>query len=264
MKKNHIKLIIIFLINIFCISSIYLFVNIYGIYSDTKNNDELAEEIRNNQTNKEIKDIADNSENNKSEKVENLKIIQNENSDIKAWLEIEGTNINYPVLQTTNNDFYLTHNHKKEHSKNGSIFLDKDVDINKPSTNFLIYGHNKNIKGQLFEELMNYKNEEYYKTHPNIKLITNEGEFEYEIISVFLSRVYYKKETDVFRYYYFINAKNKEEYENFIENCKKEAIYETKKSARYNEQLLTLSTCEYSKKDGRLAIVAKKKENKKL
>jgi len=206
----------------------------------------------------EIKDI--NVEENGIFKTGNmLKIeeLQKENSDIVGWLEIENTNINYPVLQTYNNEFYLTHDYKKKYSKNGSIFLDKSVNIDIKSTNFLIYGH-RNTAGLMFEDLIKYKKEEYYKKNPIIKFTTSNEESEYEIISVFLSHVYYKNEKNVFRYYYFINAKNEEEFNEYITGVKKNSIYNIEKTAVYGDQLLTLSTCEYSRKDGRLAIVAKK------
>ena len=188
-----------------------------------------------------------------------IKELQEENSEIIGWIEIPETNINYPVMQGEDNEFYLTHNYKKEYLKSGSIFLDKSVNVEKPSTNFLIYGHNRNVKGELFEELINYKKEEYYKEHPVIKFTTTKEKAEYEIIAVFLSRVYYKNEVDVFRYYYFIDAKNEEDFNMYIENCKRESIYNIEETAEYGDQLLTLSTCEYSTKDGRLAVVAKKK-----
>ena len=72
------------------------------------------------------------------------------------------------------------------------------------------------------------------------------------------SRVFYKSEQNVFRYYYFVNAETEEEYNNFVEESKKASIYDTGKTATYGEQLLTLSTCEYSQENGRFAIVAKK------
>ena len=95
-------------------------------------------------------------------------------------------------------------------------------------------------------------------SHKIIKFTTNEEEAQYEIISVFLSKVYYQDETDVFRYYYFINADNKREFDIFINNCKKTSLYEIKTTAEYGDSLMTLSTCEYSKINGRLAVVAKK------
>lgn len=196
----------------------------------------------------------------KTERMLQLEELQKENSDIIGYLEIQGTNISYPVLQTTDNDYYMKKNYKKDYSKDGSIFLDKDYNWETPSSNLLIYGHN-NKNGQMFCDLLNYKDESYYEEHPTIKLTTNKEEAEYEIIAVFLSRVYYKKEKDVFRYYYFINAENEEEYNSFVENCKKESLYDTGKTAKYGDQLITLSTCSYHVEDGRFAVVGRKIKN---
>ena len=193
----------------------------------------------------------------RSEKIIQLEELQKENSDIMGWIAIPGTNINYPVLQTIDNSFYLTHDFKKEYSENGSIFLDKDFDLEKPSTNYLIYGH-RNKNGQMFDDLINYKKEEFYRKHPTIQFTTFKENSEYEIIAVFLSRVYYKYEINVFRYYNFIDADTREDFDNYVNNCKEAALYDVGKTAEYGDQLLTLSTCEYSQTDGRLVIVARK------
>jgi len=137
------------------------------------------------------------------------------------------------------------------------IFLDKDFDLEKPSTNYLIYGH-RNKNGQMFDDLINYKKEEFYRKHPTIQFTTFKENSEYEIIAVFLSRVYYKYEINVFRYYNFIDADTREDFDNYVNNCKEAALYDVGKTAKYGDQLLTLSTCEYSQTDGRLVIVARK------
>lgn len=196
----------------------------------------------------------------KTERMLQVEALKAENNEIIGWIEIEGTNINYPVLQGKDNEYYMTHTYQKEYSKNGSIFLDKNYDWNLPSSNLLIYGHN-NRNGTMFEDLIKYKEEEFYKEHPIIRFTTTSEDCEYEIIAVFLSRVYYKDEKNVFRYYYFINAENEQEYNEYVQNCKKASLYDTGKTAEYGEQLLTLSTCEYSQTDGRFAVVAKKIKN---
>lgn len=197
--------------------------------------------------------------NNKTERMLKLEKLKGENSDIIGWLEIPNTKINFPVLQGTDNEYYTKHNYKKEYSKDGSIFLDKDYNWNLPSCNLLIYGHN-NKNGKMFQDLLQYKKESYYKEHPTIRFTTTNEDSEYEIISVFLSRVYYNTEKNVFRYYYFINAESEEDFYNYIEQSKKASLYDTGKTATYGEQLLTLSTCEYSQEDGRFVIVAKKQK----
>ena len=250
-KTNRLtKILFIFFIIIFVCGIGYL---TYYLYDRNKNNKD-NEEILNNIEIDESK-ITES----KTERMIQLEELQKENEEIIGWLEIEGTNINYPVLQTSDNDYYLTHNYKKEYSSSGSLFLDKDFDMVNGSSNYLIYGH-RNKQGLMFEDLIKYAEEDFYKEHTKIKFTTNKDDSIYEILSVFYSRVYYKSEKNVFRYYYFVNAENEQEYNDFVENAKKASIYDTGVTAQYGEQLLTLSTCEYSQEDGRFVVVCKKVE----
>lgn len=196
----------------------------------------------------------------KTERMLQIEKLQEQNSDIVGWIEVEGTNINYPVLQGEDNGYYMNHNYKKEENTYGSIFLDKDYDWSIPSSNLLLYGHNLQ-NGELFHDILNYKDKSYYEEHPVIRFTTEKEDSEFEIISAFYSRVYYKSETNVFRYYYFINADNEEEYNEFIENAKESSIYDTGKTAEYGDQLITLSTCSYHTEDGRFAVVARKNKS---
>lgn len=251
-KTNRLtKILFIFFIIIFVCGIGYL---TYYLYDRNKNNKD-NEEILNNIEIDESK-ITES----KTERMIQLEELQKENEEIIGWLEIEGTNINYPVLQTSDNDYYLTHNYKKEKASTGSIFLDKDFDLINGSSNYLIYGH-RNKSGLMFEDLMKYAKEDFYKEHTKIKFTTNKDDSIYEILSVFYSRVYYKSEQNVFRYYYFVNAENEQEYNDFVKNAKKASIYDTGVTAKYGDQLLTLSTCEYSQEDGRFAVVCKKIED---
>ena len=177
--------------------------------------------------------------------------------DLKGWLEVKDTVINFPVMQGKDNDFYIKHDYKQEKSKWGALFLDKDFDWEKPSSNLLIYGHNFS-DGLMFADLLKYRDEEFYKTHKTIRFTTAEEDAEYEIISVFNSRVYYKHETDVFRYYFFVDAENQEEYDEFVKNAKEASIHDIEATAEYGDQLITLSTCDYTQEDGRFVVVARK------
>lgn len=245
------KFIIIMLLIIF-ICSMILFIRIkLDEYKDNKKQMEVSKVLET------IKIPKESITPEKTERQLQIEELQKRNADIVGWIEIEGTSINYPVLQGKDNDYYLTHTYTREYSKNGSIFLDKDYDFSIPSSNLLIYGHN-NKNGKMFEELMKYKEEEFYLNHNTIRFTTNKEDCNYEIIAVFKSRVYYTNETNVFRYYYFINAKNEQEYNKYIEQSKKASIYDIETSAKYGEQLLTLSTCDYSRENGRFVVVAKK------
>lgn len=242
------KLVLLLLIIIFVCSIGYMCYYIYNNNKNKKDNTDILSEVKIDPT-----QVTEE----KTEKMLKLEELQKENNEIIGWLEIEGTNINYPVLQTNDNSFYLSHNYKKEKATGGSLFLDKDFDLVNGSSNYLIYGH-RNTKGLMFEDLMKYAKEDFYKEHTKIKFTTNKEDSVYEIMSVFYSRVYYKSEKNVFRYYYFVNANNEQEYNDFVNNAKKSSIYNTGVNANYGDQLLTLSTCEYSQEDGRFVVVAKK------
>lgn len=218
---------------------------------------EIASDTSKEETNKIIVDIQDETVIQETERMMKVRELKEVNDDIIGWIEIPDTKINYPVLQGTDNEYYMNHNYKKEKSRNGSIFLTKDYAWNIPSSNLLIYGHNLN-NGTMFQDLLKYANESYYKEHPKIRFTTVEDDSEYEIIAVFKSRVYYQSEKNVFRYYFFVNAENEEEYNQFIENAKKESLYDINATAQYGDQLITLSTCSYHVKDGRFAVVGKK------
>ena len=194
----------------------------------------------------------------KTERMLQMEELQKQNSDIVGWVELEGTNISYPVMQGEDNEFYMKHNYLKEENTYGSLFLDKDYDWNNKSSNLLIYGHNMQ-DGTMFHDLLNYADEQYYKKHPTVRFTTAEEDAQYDIISAFRSRVYYKSEKNVFRYYYFVNPKNEEEYNEFVENAKKSSLYDAGKTAEYGDNLITLSTCAYHTEDGRFAVVARKR-----
>jgi sortase B len=187
-------------------------------------------------------------------KVINLK---NKNSEVVGWIQIENTIIDYPILQTTDNNYYLTHNYKKENSKYGSIFVKSECDIQDINSNIIIYGHNMKDE-QMFNTLIKYKDKDFYDEHKEIKIATEQEESIYTIVSVFKSRIFYQDETNVFRYYNYTKFENEENYNTFIENCKKIQLYDTGVSAEYGEQLITLITCEYSQENGRMVVVAKK------
>lgn len=229
--------------------------NLLNNYKNENIDNYQKQNINSNETNEIVNESKEQIA--ETERMTQLKEIQEINSDIVGWLEIPNTNINYPVLQGSDNEYYMTHNYKKEYSKNGAIFLTKDYDWTIPSSNLLIYGHNLG-NGEMFQELLKYENQDYYNQHPIIRFTTTKEDAEYEIISVFKSRVYYKSEQNVFRYYYFINANTEDEYNQFINNAKQASLYNIETSAKYGDQLITLSTCSYHVEDGRFAVIGRK------
>lgn len=244
-KRRLIRLLFVF---IFAVSSLYVINYFYNMNKVENEKDNLLNNVE-----VEKQEVTET----KTERMLQVEELQKENSEIIGWLEIEGTSINYPVCQTVNNDYYLKHDYEKKNSQLGAIFMDKDVDLNKPSNNFLIYGH-RSKSGLMFEDLIKYSKEDFYKQHQTIRFTTTSEDAVYKIISIFYSRVYYKSEKDVFRYYYFTNAENENDFNDYVQKCKKASIYDIETSATYGDQLLTLSTCEYSRENGRFAVVARK------
>lgn len=178
-----------------------------------------------------------------------------QNSDMVGWIKIEGTTIDYPVMQTPDDpDYYLKHNFEKQDSDYGVPYAAGDCDVFEPSDNVIIYGHHiKN--GKMFGALEDYKNQSFYEGHKIIQFDTLTEKAEYEIIAVFKTVVYSESG---FAFYSFIHAANEDDFNAYVSKCKELSLYDTGVTAEYGDKLLTLSTCEYSSENGRLVVVAKK------
>lgn len=182
-----------------------------------------------------------------------------QNSDIVGWLRIEDTNINYPVMQTPDDqDYYLKRNFNKEYSDYGVPFVAKECDLQLPSDNIIIYGHNMK-NGTMFADLLKFKDEGFYQNHRSITFDTIMEYGTYEILAVFLT-VVYTDSPETFKYYQFINAATQQEFDEYIKKCKEISLYETGVDAQYGDKLVTLSTCEYSRTNGRIVVVARRIE----
>ncbi len=178
------------------------------------------------------------------------------NKKLIGWLKIDDTNIDYPVMQTVNNEYYLDHNFNQEYDKNGSIFLDKDCNAAFPNTNMIIYGHHMK-SGKMFGNLNYYSKESYYKEHPRIQFDTIYEEGTYDIMYVFRSRIYNEDEV-VFKYYQFMDVNSEDEFYSAMDEMARISLYDTGVTAEYGDKLITLSTCDSSEQDGRFVVVAKK------
>ncbi len=179
-----------------------------------------------------------------------------ENSDLTGWLSIDGMKINYPVMQCGDDEYYLHHDFYGNEDKYGCLYVRERADVNTPGTNVVIYGHNMR-DGSMFGDLDFYKDEAFYEEHSIITFDTLYEERSYEIVAVFLSRVYGEDE-EVFKYYDFYEARTPEEFQDFYENIKSMSLYDTKVTAEYGDTFITLSTCAYHVEDGRLVVVAKR------
>lgn len=188
--------------------------------------------------------------------LEEYEALYNKNKRLIGWLEIDGTNIDYPVMQTTNNEYYLDHNYNQEYDKNGSLFLDASCDVVRRNTNLIIYGHHMK-SGKMFGDLNKYSSESFCKEHSIIRFDTIYEKGTYEVMYVFRSRIYNEDEI-VFKYYQFFDALSEREFNSNMNEMAAIALYDTGVTASYGDELLTLSTCDYSEADGRFVVVAKR------
>ncbi len=189
--------------------------------------------------------------------LDEYKNLYNSNKRLIGWLKIDDTNIDYPVMQTTDNEYFLTHNINQQKDRNGALFLDKDCDVLAPSTNLIVYGHHMR-SGNMFGTLDKYSSEEYYKEHPEIQFDSIYEKGTYEVMYVFRSRIY-NEEDVVFKYYQFIDAMSQQEFDSNMQEMAAMSLYDTGVTASYGDRLLTLSTCDYYVDDGRFVVVAKRK-----
>lgn len=176
-----------------------------------------------------------------------------QNDDFVGWIKIEGTKIDYPVVQTPHKqNYYLRRGFDKKYSYYGVPYAAENCNVN-TSDNVVIYGHNMN-NGTMFSDLEKYRSKSYFESHRYITFDTLEGFGTYEIIAVFQTVAKSKNE---FEYFMFDDG-TAEEFNDYVQKCKELSYYDTGVTAVDGDRLITLSTCEYSHENGRLAVVAKK------
>ena len=195
--------------------------------------------------------------------------VYEKNHDVCGWLYIEGTVINYPVMQTPDDEQYYMHrDFYGRNNADGCLVMDTDSVVGvgnrshnyeggiAPSTNLIIHGHHL-IKSAMFGDLVDYRSEEYGKAHSKICFDSLYEKREYELIAAFDTRVY-SVDDQVFKYYNFFNAENEEEFDYFYNNIKKMSAYDTGVTAEFGDEFITLSTCAYQAANGRFVVVAKR------
>ena len=183
--------------------------------------------------------------------------LYNKNKSLIGWLKIDDTNIDYPVMQSVNEEYYLEHDFDQNYDKNGTLFISADAKIWPRSQNIIVFGHNMK-SGKMFGTLGKYKDKSYYEKHKKIKFDTLYEKGTYEVMYTFLSKVYDEDEI-VFKYYQFIDAASEEEFNSHMEDMKNMSLYDTGVTASYGDQLLTLSTCDHDTADAeRFVVVAKR------
>lgn len=182
-----------------------------------------------------------------------------ENADMIGWIQIEGTSIDYPVMQTpADPNYYLKHDFEKHYTDYGCPFMQADCDALAPSDNLIIYGHNMK-DGSMFADLAKYRSKDFWQAHKTVWFDTELGSSAYEIFAVIHTTVQ-ADDADAFPFYRFVDAASPEEFADYVSACKARALYDTGISAQYGDKLLTLSTCDNITDNGRWLVIAKQTE----
>ena len=223
------------------ISIIIIIISLYYIYLwylDNKKTENILNEIYENANVSSDNISVDNDLKIEVENIDFNKLI-NKNPDTIGWIKVLGTDINYPVVQTNNNDFYLTHSFDKSYNKAGWIFADyinKNLKNNELDKNTIIYGHNRQ-NNSMFGTLSNVFKEEWLSNKENhyINFSTLNNNMVWEVFSTYTIE---KEE-----YYIQSNFSSDEEYISFLNTIKNRSTYKYDVNISKEDKILTLSTC---------------------
>ncbi|MGG5460604.1 class B sortase [Clostridium sp. B9] len=242
MKNNRSrKIISIVLIIIIVFCGLKIFQKYRGYYVDSKNYENLK-------TLSPLTDSALNANPNENqEDSTHEKNLKNINSDYAFWIKVDGTNIDFPVVQGKDNDFYLKHDFNKEKSFSGSIFVDYRNDINEDQ-NLIIYGHNMR-NDTMFAQMKQFKNENFFNANKYITLYRHGVKKQYEIFSIYLTNAKDLKLVPKFS--------NNEEFYDYEKEQAEKSIFKRDIEFTPEDKIITLVTCGYDFDDARIVVVAK-------
>lgn len=249
-KKSRISLIqiILLLIIIVCLG-VFCYEMVWIPYQNQKQVEELKEEFP--------EDNGDSSEDRESTGKENgvqmvdLSALQELYPDVRGWLTIPGTNIDYPVLQSgeENPEYYLKRNYKGKRDANGSLFLQWNCSA-EDGPNRIIYGHNMN-SGVMFGNLNQYEDAEFWVAHRNVFFQTEKGMEEYTVVSVL--------KTDINKFpFTTVDFPDEASLKEYVELAKSQEVFETGENVAECHKVLTLVTCAYDWDGARTVVIAVK------
>ena len=248
MKKIVKKVLFVIILFVFVFSAWKVTSYYYSSFKSESNVNKLEEMIKD-----------DNAVGRKLSFAEKYEQLLKKNDDMVAWIKIDDTKVNYPVMQTPDDEeFYLRRNFDKQYEFRGTLFINGEANLENRDDNIIIYGHNMD-DNTMFGDLKKYRDQDFYFNHKYISFENIYGNETYEIFVVF-------KTVDVLDHELFIdyyNLKNADNENHFIKQMdlyKNASLYETGVHPQYGDKLLTLSTCEYSHEHGRLVVVAKRIE----
>ena len=173
------------------------------------------------------------------------------NGETVGWIYSPGTPINYPIVHTTDNFYYLDHLLDDEYNANGTIFVDCVCMPDFSDKNTLVYGHNMN-DGSMFASLRSYRlgdDPDYYTNHPNLYISTPDKSYRVELVAGLI--------TTPESYVYAYKFDEVEQFINYVDMVKAESTFKSDVEVGPDDKLVTLSTCTYEVDDGRYVVIGK-------
>jgi len=183
-----------------------------------------------------------------------LEKLKKKNGDFVCWLHVPGTRIDYPVMQTKDDEeYYLHRDFKKQPSANGTLFCNAYNSIDPPTSVITIYGHHMK-SGAMFGTLKYFEEKEFYNENKYIRLDTLKERREYRIIYVCRARA----DDDTWLYNRYVEIKKQEELDSFLGGAEKRKLFGSAEKSELGDEFVILTTCEYSQNNGRLVVIGKK------
>ena len=179
------------------------------------------------------------------------RLLQEQNPDFVGWVQIEGTALNYPVMQTKGEpEYYLRRDFDGEWSPAGTPFLDARCDMEEGAA-LILYGHHMR-DGAMFAAAAEYLEERYFQAHPVLRCDSLTRRREYEVMAV----LHLEDSPETAANYYAL-PKDQGAFEAWVERILAGALYDTGVRAQWGDQLLILSTCDEGQSTGRVFVAAR-------
>lgn len=171
--------------------------------------------------------------------------LKKENPDFIGWLLCEDTRINYPVVQTDNNDYYLHHTFEGNSNKAGCLFLEYQNAPDFSDDNSIIYGHHMK-NGSMFHDLENYKEQDFASEHPYMLFMTPDTNYVVQIFAGFVSSTY----SDAWK----ISFQDDADKQAWLDELVKNSCFTSSVTPSVDDHILTMSTCSYEFEDARFVL----------
>ncbi len=228
-KKNNAvikKVIIAVLAVIFVVGAVFL----VKFFIDGKNNDDPS-----------TNPSTESTETTEPERRPDYSEYVAQNPETVGWITIPGTNIDFPVVQSVDNEYYLTHNFEQKSEYRGAIYMDYRNDASNLDANTIIYGHNS-YDGKVFSDLEQYKDIEFYKEHPMVEFNTLDKYYQWKIYAVIITNQIASEDNGyVFNFIYpHMEGPN---FKGYVNELNKRTLYYTGVDIKDGDRILTLSSC---------------------